>query len=63
MTQAILLSYYLIVIRGITESFEAYEELASLKRFHGTTTAMEVFFLIVCETMQEFELPWTKLTG
>jgi hypothetical protein len=46
----------LIVIQGVTESFEVGKGLASLKSLHGITTG-EDLFLSVCKTMKELELP------
>lgn len=52
----------LIIIRSVTESFKAVEELGSLESLHGTTTE-EDLFLSACELMKEFELLWTVLKG
>jgi hypothetical protein len=49
----------LIIIQGITESFEVVEELASVESLHGTTIGD--LFLSLCETMKVLQLPWTKL--
>jgi hypothetical protein len=37
----------LIDIRGITESSEVIEELASLKNLHGTTAGKDLFLICV----------------
>jgi hypothetical protein len=52
----------LIVIRGITKSFEVIEELTNLKSLHRTSTG-EDLFSSVRKTMKELQLPLTKLKG
>jgi hypothetical protein len=49
----------LFVIRGITESFEMDEKLATLKSIRSSATR-EDLFLNVCETIKELELSWKK---
>jgi hypothetical protein len=56
MTQAIL-AQLLIAVRGVTESFDVVEELAS----PCIAQTGENFFLSVYETMMELDLPCTKL--
>jgi hypothetical protein len=50
----------LIDIRGITESLEVVEEVASPNSAHGIATGKDLF-LIMPETTKELELPWIKL--
>lgn len=52
-------SGHLLIIGGITESFDVVAELASLKCLYGIT-AGEDLFLSVCEVMKELELAWTR---
>ena len=51
-----------IFLRGITSEFETKEELLSLQAMHGTTKGEDLFNQVIV-AMNNFELPFEKLSG
>lgn len=51
-----------IFVHGTTAEFEIKEELLSLQAMHGTTKGEDLFSQVVV-VMNNFELPFEKLSG
>ena len=51
-----------IFVRGITAEFDSTEELLSLQAMHGTTKGEDLFVQVI-SAMNQFQLPFEKLSG
>ncbi|XP_037779397.1 general transcription factor II-I repeat domain-containing protein 2-like [Penaeus monodon] len=52
----------LILTRGVSANFEMREELAALQSLKGTKTGEDIFGKVY-QTMEEFDLNWSKLAS